>query len=182
MNSTVRNVQAYGLDLSLSVRYGNGNASAAVFFPGQAPQGPHLHAQRSCDDSAVQDLVGQVHQLMKAAYDQYRDARMCQWTMKLVNPVGFDFQLSVFDQWLLDKLIVSCPRFQLGWTPLDDHAGAFRLMRDGSTLRIQVMPVGRDGGCSTSVVAVTDIHGMVSAVRALIREVIMVSGSAEAAD
>lgn len=182
MNSIVRSVQAYGLDLSLSIRYGNGHANASVAFTGQAPQGAPLQAQGTCDDSAVQNLLAQVHQLMEDAYGQYRDARMCQWTTELVAPVGPDFQLSVFDQWLLDKLIVSCPHFQLGWTPLLDHAGAFRMMRDGPSLRLQVTPVSGDRSCFTSVAPVTDVHGMVSAVRELIGEVTLLSVSAEAAD
>lgn len=182
MNSLVRSIQTFGIDLSLLIRFENGQASAAVAFEGHTPQGTHLQAQNTCKDTAVHDLTTQVHQLMECAYQQYRDVRLCQWTAQLVTPVGPDFQLSVFDQWLFEKLMASCPSFQLGWTPLQDDPAAFRLMRDGSSLRIQVMPENRSGTCCTSVVAVRDAHSMMNAVRDFLGQVIAIRASAEAAD
>ena len=124
MNTIVRSVQAFGLDLSVLIRFGSGRASASVAFEGQAPQGPQLQAHNSCDDSAVHDLMAEVHQLMERAYQEYRATRLRQWTAQLVSPVGANFELSVFDQWLLEKLLARCAHFELSWTPLQDHPAA----------------------------------------------------------
>ncbi|WP_188974377.1 hypothetical protein [Deinococcus aerolatus] len=182
MNSIVRGIRDFGLDLSLLIRVGGGQASADVAFEGCAAQGPQLLVQNSCDDSAVHDLVTEVHRLMGQAYQEYRNARLCQWTAQLVSPVGSDVRLSVFDQWLLEKLLVHCPHFQLGWTPLQDHPAAFRLRRDVGSLWIQVMPADRSGICCTSVVPVSDVHSMTNAVRGFLDQVIVASVLAEAAD
>ncbi|GGR26330.1 hypothetical protein GCM10008957_42350 [Deinococcus ruber] len=160
----------------------DGQASAAVAFEGHAPQGPRLQAQNTCHESAVHDLMTQVHQLMERAYQQYRDARLCQWTAQLVAPVGSDVQLSVFDQWLLEKLMTTCPQFQVGWTPLQDVPAAFRVLRVGSSLRIQVMLGGLSGVPHTTVIAVSDVHQLTTAVRDFVGQVIATSVSAGAAD
>lgn len=182
MNSIVRSIQAFGIDLSIFIRFGNGQASAAVAFEGCAPQGEQLHAQSGCDDNAVHALMAEVHLLMGQAYHEYRAARLCHWTAQLVTPVRTEFQLSVFDQWLLEKLMAHCPQFQLGWTPLQDHPAVFRLMRDVSSLWIQVMPAGRSGICSTNVVTVSDVHSVTDAVRSFLDQVTHASALTEAAD
>jgi len=182
VNSIVRSTQTFGIGLSLFIRFGNGQASAAVAFEGCAPQGPQLHAQSSCDDNGVHDLMAEVHRLMGQAYQEYRAARLCQWTAQLVSPVRTEFQLSVFDQWLLEKLMSHCPQFQLGWTPLQDHPAVFRFMRDVSSLWIQVMPTDRSGVCSTSVVTVSDVHSVTDAVRSFLDQVTRASALTEAAD
>ena len=88
MNTIVRSVQAFGLDLSVLIRFGSGHASASVAFEGHAPQGPQLQAHNSCDDSAVHDLMDEVHQLMKQACPGIprhpaasvdRSARLAKW-------------------------------------------------------------------------------------------------------
>ena len=79
--------------------------------------------------------------------------------------MGANFELSVFDQWLLEKLLARCSHFQLSWTPLQDHPASFRLMRDAGSLWIQVMPEGRSGPCCTRVVEVGDVHSVIRGVR-----------------
>jgi len=166
----------------MQVCFKNNRASAEIAFEGQAPQGALLWTQNTCNDSVVQDLTAQVHELMERAYQQYRAARLCQWTAQLVAPVGADFQFSVFDQWLLEKLMTCCPHFQVGWTPLQDDPAAFRLMRDGSSVRIQVVPVSGGGACFTSVVTVFDVYSLMNAVQHAAGQVMAVRAPAEAAD
>ena len=182
MNSIVRSVQAFGLDLSVFIRFGNGQASAAVAFEGQTPQGRIFHAQSSCDDSAVHDVMNEVHQFTERAYQEYRAARLCRWAAQLVSPIGTDFQLSVFDQWLLEKLVARCPQFQLGWTPLQDYPASFRLMRDAGSLWIQVLPSSHGGSSYTGVVEVSDAHSVINAVRGVLGQLGADSVITEAAD
>ncbi len=182
MNSIVRGIRDFGLDLSLLIRLGDGQASADIAFEGCDAQGPQLLVQSSCDDMAVHDLIAEAHRLMGQAYQEYRNARLCQWTAQLVSPIGSDVRLSVFDQWLLEKLLVHSPQFQLGWTPLQDHPAAFRLKRDVGSLWIQVRTADQGGICCTNVVPVTDIHSMTNDVRIFLGQIIAASALAEAAD
>lgn len=182
MNSIVRHVQVLGLDLSLQIHFGGGCASAAVAFEGRAPQGSWLQAQNSCNDSAVHDLMTEVHQLAERAYQEYRAARLRHWTAQLVSPIGANLQLSVFDHWLLEKLLTRCPTFQLGWTPLPGQQASFRLLGDDGSIWIQVMSDHRHRNGCTSVLKISDVHSLMDAVRALLNQLDMAAPSAEAAD
>ncbi|THF84360.1 hypothetical protein E7T09_20340 [Deinococcus sp. KSM4-11] len=182
MNSIVRNVQALGLDLSLQIHFDGSCARAAVAFEGRAPQGSQLHAQNSCTDSAVHELMSEVNHLAERVYQEYRAAHLQHWTAQLVSPIGANLQLSVFDHWLLEKLMTRCLHFQLGWTPLPGHQASFRFLCDDGRIWVQVMSEKRHHNSCTNVVETTDIHSLMNAVRALLDQLDMAAPSAEAAD
>ncbi|GAA4001684.1 hypothetical protein GCM10022631_10310 [Deinococcus rubellus] len=126
--------------------------------------------------------MAEVHRLAEQAHQEYRAARLCHWAAQLVSPVGTDFQPSVFDQWLLEKLVARCPHFQLGWTPLQDHPASFRLMRNGGSLWIQVTPESLSARCSTRVVQISDADSVMKAVRGHLSQIGANSVLTEAAD
>lgn len=180
MKTVVRTESVAGLALTVRITFDGRSACASVALGDDPPGGDCIEVEANHINEAVTAIMTRVRYLAEATYQQYRAAQLRNWTVQFLLPVSGSGHASAFDCWLLNRLIARCPNFQVGWTPLPGHSANFRLMRERSTISVEVgstrePSVGRCG----SVTAI-DAYTVMTVVRGLARQ--LPASLAEAAD
>ncbi|MFB9994512.1 hypothetical protein ACFFLM_21375 [Deinococcus oregonensis] len=180
MKTIVRSESVAGLALTVRITFDNGTAHGTIALGNDLPGGDGLWVQGNTIDDAVTQIMTQVRRLTMKSYEQYRAADLRNSAVQFLLPISESGHASAFDCWLLNRLIVRCPVFQVEWTPLPGSAANFRLSCEQSTISVEVASTQAPYTSRTGVVTAIDAYTVMTVVRGLARQ--LSSSAAEAAD